>query len=99
MLDDGHCMMAVKKHSGQKHVPQRMCAICRQKFEKRDLTRLVHTSNGLVIDKTGKASGRGAYLCGNANCWSKAYQSNNLNHALRVELSKSDKQVLLEHHP
>ena len=47
----------------------RMCFICRNTYDKKELTRLVKNSSGeIFIDKTGKANGRGAYICNNPKC-------------------------------
>ena len=44
-------------------IPQRMCVGCREKRDKKDLLRVVRTPEGqLVLDATGKKSGRGAYV-------------------------------------
>jgi predicted RNA-binding protein YlxR (DUF448 family) len=49
---------------GQRPVPQRTCIGCRQVRPKRDLVRLVVDADGrVVVDPTGKRSGRGAYIC------------------------------------
>ena len=56
----------------QKHIPQRTCLVCRQKTDKRSLTRIVSTKdNGVLIDLTGKQNGRGAYICDQPMCWEK----------------------------
>lgn len=80
----------------RKHVPMRTCVACRQQFEKRSLVRLVYNAEGLQVDETGKASGRGAYLCTQPSCWQRAAQTDVLNRALHVTLSAGDKQRLLE---
>ena len=36
----------------------------------------------MVLDETGRAAGRGAYLCRNADCWSAAGKRRALEHAL-----------------
>jgi hypothetical protein len=42
----------------------RTCAACRQVRPKRSLTRIVRSLDGTVaIDPTGKAAGRGTYVC------------------------------------
>ena len=47
-----------------KKIPQRQCVGCRTKRDKRDLLRIVKTPEGeIVLDATGKKSGRGAYIC------------------------------------
>jgi hypothetical protein len=68
-----------------KHKPQRTCIICRQTKDKRDLLRVVRTPEGdFIIDPTGKANGRGAYLCRQATCWQKGLQPQRLAHALKA---------------
>ena len=47
-----------------KKVPMRMCLGCREMKPKRELVRIVRNKEGVVnLDKTGKAPGRGAYIC------------------------------------
>ena len=49
--------------------PQRMCVSCRERHDKKDLLRVVIGPDGdLKYDPTGKASGRGAYLCRKEKC-------------------------------
>jgi uncharacterized protein len=56
-----------------KHVPQRTCVACRQIKPKRELIRIVRTPDGSIrVDETGKANGRGVYLCRKRACWEKA---------------------------
>lgn len=72
-------------HTRQKRVPQRMCAVCRETNAKRTLTRIVRTSETTFeVDPTGRANGRGAYLCDKASCWEKAVSTPILARALRV---------------
>ena len=69
----------------QRRAPTRTCVACRTEREKGDLVRLVRTQNGEVrIDPTGKASGRGAYLCADPACWSKALKTRAVQRALEV---------------
>ncbi|MCJ7514317.1 MAG: YlxR family protein [Anaerolineales bacterium] len=60
------------------------------------MIRVVRTTDGVGIDPTGKANGRGAYLHELASCWQAGLRGN-LEHALRVRLSPSDRQALEEH--
>ena len=47
-----------------KKIPMRMCVVCRQMMPKKDLIRVVANIDGeIVLDETGKAGGRGAYVC------------------------------------
>ena len=51
------------------HQPLRTCAVCRDVHPKRSMTRLVRRADGSVaVDTTGKAAGRGTYLCDQATC-------------------------------
>ena len=43
-------------------IPMRMCVVSREKLPKKELIRIVRTDNGVIIDETGKANGRGAYV-------------------------------------
>jgi predicted RNA-binding protein YlxR (DUF448 family) len=76
----------------QRHVPQRTCIVCRRQFDKRRLTRVVRTpDSGVLIDPTGKRSGRGAYLCDQVACWDKAIRHPGiLNQALDAQLSEAE---------
>ena len=51
------------------HQPQRTCAVCREVHPKRSMTRVVRRTDGSVaVDPSGKAPGRGTYLCDQATC-------------------------------
>jgi len=82
-----------------KHRPQRSCAVCRRKTDKRALTRLVFTGERLQVDPSGKLSGRGAYLCDNADCWMSAAARPAMSKALRRELSDTDREYLRQMTP
>jgi uncharacterized protein len=85
---------------GKKHIPQRMCVVCRDTDAKRALTRIVRTPDaGVQVDPSGKRNGRGAYLCGNLACWQKATTSDVLEKALRTTLSAEDRQRLRDSFP
>ena len=73
----------------------RTCVQCRKVRPKRELVRIVRSPQGAIqIDEKGKASGRGAYLCRDAECWETAVRADRLNHALKTKLSAEDKAVL-----
>ena len=56
----------------EKKVPVRTCICCRNEFEKKQLLRIVKTKDGVFsIDRTGKANGRGAYICSRIECAKK----------------------------
>jgi predicted RNA-binding protein YlxR (DUF448 family) len=47
----------------------RTCAACRQVLPKRSMTRVVRAADGsITVDPTGKAAGRGTYICHEAAC-------------------------------
>ena len=86
-----------------KHIPRRMCAICREQFPKRELIRLVRTADGQVeIDETGKKSGRGAYVCKAPGCIAQAQKGARLEKAIGVKVSPEVFHTLkemVEHEP
>ncbi len=70
-----------------KKTPMRMCLGCREMKPKLELMRVVRTPDGsIVLDKTGKVSGRGAYLCKNEECFKKSVKSKALSRALEVQV-------------
>ena len=72
-----------------KKVPLRMCVGCREMKEKRDLIRIVRTSeHSGEIDLTGKKPGRGAYICNDPACLKKTKKSKSLERALNVSLEE-----------
>jgi len=82
-----------------KHQPQRTCVICREKKDKRSLTRIVQAESGLTIDRSGKMNGRGAYLCETPDCWDRAISSHILAKALRSEMNDDDRAYLRQIKP
>jgi predicted RNA-binding protein YlxR (DUF448 family) len=65
--------------------PQRTCVVCRSTTAKRALHRIVRSPSGAVgYDPTGKAPGRGAYLCGQAACLETALRRRSIQRALKV---------------
>lgn len=67
-----------------KKLPERICVGCQETKTKKELIRVVRTPDGEIrIDPTGKLSGRGAYLCPNQDCLSKAYKEKRLERALK----------------
>ena len=59
--------------------PQRQCIACRACRDKQDLIRVVKTKEGeIMLDRTGRKNGRGAYLCANEECLKKAWKRRSL---------------------
>ena len=74
--------MAVKK------IPMRMCTGCREMKPKKELVRVVKTSEGEVkLDLTGKLNGRGAYICKDKECLNKARKMNAFSRAFEMAVS------------
>ena len=70
-----------------KKIPMRMCVACRTMRPKKELVRVVRTPEGETkVDSTGRANGRGAYLCRDISCLEKAVRSKALDRALDVRI-------------
>lgn len=77
-------------------MPQRTCIGCRTTLAKKELVRVVRTPEGIMVDPTGKTAGRGAYIHKIRSCWEQALKGP-INHALRVEITAADRQMLQEY--
>ena len=56
-----------------KKIPMRRCLGCMESKPKKELLRVVKTTEGeIVLDMTGKKNGRGAYICKSVSCLEKA---------------------------
>ena len=68
-----------------RRTPRRTCVVCRTTTAKRTLHRIVRSPAGTVsYDPTGKAAGRGAYLCGQPDCLDMAVRRRSIQRALKV---------------
>lgn len=68
-------------------IPMRTCVVTREKLPKGELIRVVRTPEGeVIIDETGKANGRGAYLKKDKEVFLKAKKNKILNKQLEVEV-------------
>lgn len=64
--------MTQTKLLSEKRRIERMCVICRQRFDQGDLTRyVVGHSGAFVLDERKVLPGRGYYCCRNAGCEAK----------------------------
>ncbi len=78
-----------------KKIPLRMCLGCNEMKPKRDLIRIVKSSEGEVsLDFTGKKSGRGAYICRNADCFRKANKARRCEQSLSCKIDESVYEVM-----
>ena len=56
-----------------KKIPMRMCVGCKELKPKKELLRIVALPTGIIeLDRTGKKSGRGVYICNSSECFQKA---------------------------
>ena len=68
-------------------IPQRQCLGCNERRAKKELLRVVRTPEGeVVLDFTGKVSGRGAYICHDIKCLKKARRSRRIDKNLECEI-------------
>ncbi len=78
-----------------RHVPQRTCVGCGSVTAKRQLVRVVRGLDGEVRpDPSGKAPGRGAYLCAKRSCWEIAFKKKRLERSLNVVMSLQSLELL-----
>ena len=72
-----------------KNLPQRTCVGCNIENNKNALIRIVKNKEGIIsIDKTGKANGRGAYICNNLSCLEKAIKTKRLERTFGTKISE-----------
>jgi len=75
-----------KSGNSDKGAFNRMCAVCREHYNKFDMIKVVRDSDGNVsIDMTQKKAGRGAYVCKNGDCITKAVESKRFNKLLKCD--------------
>ena len=70
-------------------IPTRRCTGCGEHFPKNTLIRVLRTPEGeVLLDLTGKRSGRGAYICKSAACLKKARKSRRIETSLGCAISE-----------
>lgn len=68
-------------------MPKRTCIGCNEIKLKKELIRVVKNKEGQIfIDKTGKANGRGAYICDNIECLEKAIKTKKLERTFEMNI-------------
>ena len=71
----------------QRKTPMRMCTGCGEMNPKRELVRVVKSADGEIsLDLTGKANGRGAYICRSADCLKKAQKAKRIERSFAVTI-------------
>lgn len=87
--------MAAAKGSRPRRVPVRTCVGCRAAEGKRGMVRIVRTPEGRVmVDPTGRAHGRGAYIHPSRVCWEKALRGGRIGGVLRITPEPGDIEAL-----
>ena len=72
-----------------KNEPKRTCIGCNQIKLKKELMRIVKDKQGNInVDKTGKANGRGAYICDNKECLEKLKKSKRLEKTFEMSIDE-----------
>lgn len=80
-----------------KKIPQRKCVGCNEMKDKKLLLRIVRSPEGEIsLDLTGKKNGRGAYVCPDKACITKAVKEKRLERALEKSISDEVYNKLLE---
>ena len=73
-----------------KSIPQRTCIGCNLKADKNSFIRIVKNKEGkITVDRTGKASGRGAYISDNIECLEKAIKGKKLEKAFEMKIEEN----------
>ena len=72
-----------------KKVPMRKCVGCQEMKNKKEMIRVIRTSEGeILLDATGRKNGRGAYLCPDSNCLAKAVKNKGLERSFKQAIPK-----------
>ena len=70
---------------------QRRCMACNTKKNKYDLIRIVKNKKGeILVDKTGKLNGRGAYICNNIECIEKVIKTNRISRGVKSDTEQKN---------
>lgn len=103
--------MVNKNKQKEKHVPQRLCVVCRKKFPKKELMRFVwvdavnseanETSQAskkgaLTLDTSGKLRGRGLNMCADLVTFDEAVQRGHFNRFVKKSIEKENLAIVRE---
>ena len=80
-----------------KKLPMRQCVGCGEMKPKKELIRVLKTAeNEIIIDKTGKKNGRGAYICSSRECLEKSIKNHGLERSFKMKIDDYVYVVLIE---
>ena len=78
-----------------KKIPMRTCTGCGEQKQKRELVRVVKNKTGEIsLDLTGKAAGRGAYICRKAECFMTAIKKKRFEKAFSCSIPEEVVQLI-----
>ena len=82
--------MAQAEQTSVKKLPVRRCVGCGEHLPKNTLVRVLRTPEGeIILDLSGKKSGRGAYICKKASCLKKARKSKRIEASLECSIPET----------
>ncbi len=71
-------------------IPVRQCLGCNEHKPKKEMLRVLRTPEGeIILDFTGKKSGRGAYICPKASCLKRARKSRRIDRTLECDIPEA----------
>ena len=80
-----------------KHIPTRTCIVCRTPKDKPELLRIVRSPEGKIFaDTTGKAAGRGCYVCAAEACFNKMVDKKFLARAFKQDVPREVYEAIKE---
>lgn len=80
-----------------KKIPMRRCVGCMESRPKKELIRIVSDKEGnLNLDATGKAQGRGVYLCSRTDCFNTARKRNAISRSLGITVPPEKLDAIFE---
>ena len=80
----------------ERKIPMRRCVGCLESKPKKELVRIAWYEGQVSIDLTGKAKGRGVYLCHDEGCLSKAVKKKAISRSFEIEITKEQMDKLVE---
>lgn len=88
--------MTANAPKGTKTVPMRRCVGCMESKPKKELIRIAGYEGELTLDLTGRAKGRGVYLCPDTKCLEKAKKKRALGRSLKMEVTQEQIEKIFE---
>lgn len=70
-----------------KKIPMRRCIGCMESKPKNSMVRIACYEGDVKVDFTGKAKGRGVYICPDGECIAKAKKKRALQRSFDIEIS------------